>query len=140
MKHFLFVLGLLICFANSAFAKLEFQISDCTVHSVVATETKIVFTVSGTCRFLLAQKSSPQGNANEVNSEIDHGIIVIKRDGQKPDVWKKLSEQAQAVSSKRIWIDCFGITAQFENYQINYISCTNADFGELKKPSNKTLQ
>jgi len=135
MKAFLAGLALLLVLTNAAHAKLEFQISECALHSVAITEGKIVLSVSGTCRFLLVKKSDSMGNAVEVQSLVDHGTIVIKRGMQKQEEWEQLGKKAQSLSGKTIWIDCFGVVGQFEQGEITYVSCLDASFGELKKAS-----
>ena len=57
---------------SSVFAKAVFQMDDATVHSVSVTDEKIVFIVSGKCRFILS-------GSGWVNADLDHGVIVVLR-------------------------------------------------------------
>jgi hypothetical protein len=47
------------------------------VHSVAASDNKVVFVVSGPCELLLAKDST--GNAQQVSSVVDHAAVVLYR-------------------------------------------------------------
>jgi hypothetical protein len=125
----------------TAFAKVDVQLEKCTVESVTNMESKIVFVVSGQCLFVLA---TPTGkNAREIRTHLYHATVTIKRNDmmqalspdEKQRRWKELCEKAGSLRSKTIWMDCEHVTLVIEDDQVNYLTCTEASFGDEDAPN-----
>ncbi len=125
----------------SAFAKVDVQLQNCAVESVTNMGSKIVFVVSGRCLFFLA---APTGkNVRETRTLLYHAVVTIKRndmsEARSPDEkqrrWKELCDKADALRSKKIWMDCEHVTLVIEDNQVNYLTCMEANFGDEDAPN-----
>jgi hypothetical protein len=100
----LFAALLLLVTARSSFAKMGFQTEPCEVHSVVTSDLKVVFVVSGGCEMLLSKVSDSSGNAQKVSSVLHACVIILHRAHEQyptEESWKKACEEFKAFSGKR---------------------------------------
>lgn len=100
----LFAALLLLVTATSSSAKMGFQTEPCEVHSVITSDLKAVFIVSGRCEMLLSKTPDSGGNAQVVSSFLHAGVIILHRALEQystDESWKKACEEFKALSGKR---------------------------------------
>lgn len=122
---FTFLLGLM--FVPAAFAKYDFQIEACTVHSVNVSADRIILIVSGDCRFSLDK-------SGWVNAAVDHGVVIIRNSHDSralPDgvtSWEEYQKLAKSFAGKKTDLACVSDQLVIERNRIASVSCDTAFF------------
>lgn len=76
------------------------------VQSVVASERKAIFVVSGPCELLLSKPSGTGGKAQEVASALDHAVIVLYRTHDEfpsDQAWQQACERFKRLIGGRVY-------------------------------------
>ena len=127
MKRLLFTLLLALVSVPAAFAKYDFQIAACTVHSVSVSDDRIILVVSGDCRFILEK-------SDWVNSTVNYGRVIIRNSHDPRTLpagvtsWEEYQKLARSFEGKKTDLACVSDQLIIEQGRIVSISCDTAFF------------
>ena len=127
MKRLLFMLLSALVFVPAAFAKYDFQIEVCTIHSVSVSDDRIILIVSGDCRFSLEK-------SGWVNSTVNHGPVIIRNSHDSRTLpagvtsWEGYQQLAKSFEGKKTDLACLSDQLVIERDRIVSVSCETAFF------------
>ena len=92
------------------------------VHSVAASDRKVVFVISGPCELLLAKD---EGHAQQVSSIVDHAAVVFYRKGSDfptDEMWQAECERLRGLTGKGIYFHTASPRYTWESSDLTLIS------------------